>query len=250
MLMETQTYQYRNDFLNRTTFSTIGRIRQSYNDGIIQQNDYQNAMSDICKLRDTFFEKDNHEIESVLKTITEKVGAWNFFELLELHIGEDFMSYFESNTHNTMCFYNQVFFPTLCMPGPSMVDVFGTTTKSTFTGIIEPATIQFQEDKENYCITKGCLMVFTENHSFAIMGNYVNDTSDYYCNKYKHLEQRKTEALKRIKLGDFTKEYIQNMTIKDFSTMRIEELIVHIDAAHLDYKKYPDFDEKKITRIF
>ena len=248
--MESHTYQYRNEFLNRTTFNTISRLRQSYNDGILPQDTYQDTMSELCKLRDTFDEKDNEEIETSLKYITEKVGTWSFFELLELHIGEDFMSHFDAD-HDMLCFYNQVFFPTVCMPWPTMTDLLtGPTASGKFSGIIEPAAIQFLGDKTEFGLTKGCLIIFTEDNSFAVMGDYINDTCEYYCSKYKFLKERQQEALRRIKLGDFTKEYLQNMSIKEFSTMRIEELIVHISAAHQDYKKYPSFDEKKITRLF
>jgi ATP-dependent Lon protease len=251
-----QHYAFRNEFLNRTVFTTINKVRQSYNEGLLSPTSYQSAMTEACQLRDNFTNKTNLEIESSLKELVEKVGTWSFREMIELYLGPYYQDHFDVETQEMLEFYEQAFHPNVCMPGPNLLEVVGPVARGTnFEGIIEPASINFVGSKgaggTKSGISTGCLMIFSDDQTICVLGNYVKDTPEYYCKQYTMLGKRRDEVIRRVKLpNSFTSDYIANMALCDFITMRVEQLIMHIDEAHKQSKDYVKMTVRKLEKEF
>lgn len=249
--MESQTYSYRNQFLHRAVFNVINRIRQSYKEDLIGSSIYHSTLADAVKLRDTFHQKDNTEIEKKLKKIAEKVGTWSFQELLELFVGAEYESYFGYEQNEQIEFYNSTFFPNLCMPGPDIFDLLGPVASS-LKGSIEPATFNVvSKSTGRQEINTGCLLVLCEDQSLCVLGQFVKDTPEYYCKQYTFLDELKKDTLSKTKLPDkFAEKYIKYMTLKDFSSALSEQLVIRIHNAHQDAQKYAKLDNKQIIKKF
>ena len=247
--MESQPYNYRNQFLQQTVLNVINRIHQSYKEDLISASIYHSILADAFRLRDTFHQKNNNQIEKELKHIAEKVGTWSFHELLELFVGEDYQSYFDLTEQ--IEFYNQTFYPNLCMPGPDIFDLLGPVASS-LRGSIEPATFNvISKSAGRTEINTGCLLVLCDDQSLCVLGNFVKDTTEYYCKQYAFLNKLKDETLEKTKLPDkFAERYIKYMTLKDFSTSLSEQLVVRIHNAHQDSKKYAKMESKNLIKKF
>lgn len=229
---------YQNDLIKDYMYPIVtgimSRIRTSHMQGLISGDSYQSYMREACYLRDNFLELTEKDITDKLKQITPDCGTWRLYDALALHFGINHTDQIQRD-YTELSFYDSQFSPIFYVineKGRSDMILDNPTSDQLM--ILNNQNTAYQ--------LQGCCQIFeSTNNTILMFGNYVNETTEFYIDNYTHLYEKRNAVLELCKKKvdvSFSKEYITNMSIRNFDSKPPEAIFESIKGGFEDLKKW------------
>ena len=283
---ETCNTQLDKEYMFTMIGGIIGRIRLSYQQGLMSETSHERAMREACILRDEYDTISASEIQDRLKSLTAECGAWRLYDILMLHLGYDYNSQFNDLGKDEIYAYDVNFYPLFytVKPKKSIMDSIENSNNNDddddivkkenqvgleFDGIadngsslkggviiddINPDQFMILTNKSPiYQVSGGCLFLNSKSQTFLIFGTYVNETITYHCNNNTAMwEKRKAVFKETNKVIDkvFVKRYLEHMSLRDFDTKSVEGIIHQIKESRSILRQLVSGTEKDVLDRF
>lgn len=236
---------YKED-LKKTIPGIIDRINQSFKEGFLETDTFHEGIAKIYDLKESFDNTQLKTIQEKLKHISSEYGTKTFTDMLICQGKSGCISKLPN-----IDFYDEVFSPLLCIE-QDISHILEKDSRTSDISIISSEMIEAL-NSDVYQLT-GCSMIFIwDGFIYCFFGNYINESSEKFINKYEHLKHKvnETKKLLRNKVNaNFVSDYLGFLPLRDLDSFESTELANRTILSNKMAKKFKIMNSKNLLSQF
>ena len=241
-------YEISKEFLYPMITGIIARLRYSYQNNLIGESSYYTNMNAITQIRDHYGFMSHTEIQEELRGLTKETGAYRLYDILTLHYGYNHLNQVDRDMME-LGFLDSNFSPLFYV-------INDKNTKEVVIKDPSPDQVMIMSNSNfMHQLCGSCIFLNTNDNTIVMFGTYVTDTIGYYCDSYAYLNEKRIEILElneedKIVDQPFVKEYIENMSVRNFLTMTPAVALKTMKAGQEDLKRWNAKGKDEIINDF